>query len=289
MMQKALAKYSIRDHASQPVLQSSPILHNSTESKRFKPATLAVLIQCAALLATVITTWVASYLTFAFFNSNLSISIFTIVLIQALVATTLSIVSGMASWWRWIHFGFPLAAWLLFQWQIPNSVYLVGFMISLSLFWTTFRTQVPFFPSRPVVWQQVAKIIPQKKSVRLIDIGSGLGDMSMYMAKLRPESQIVGIEIAPLPWLISYVRSKFHRSSAKFTLGNYQALDFSNYDVIFAYLSPAAMLMLWEKASQEMRPGSLLISLEFEIPGIAESMHIVGNESSPSIYVWKID
>jgi trans-aconitate methyltransferase len=176
----------------------------------------------------------------------------------------------------------------MFQWHIPNGVYLVGFIISLSLFWTTFRTQVPFFPSRPMVWQQVAKIIPQHQSIRLIDIGSGLGDMSMYMAKVRPDSQIEGIEIAPLPWMISYIRAKFRSSSATFTLGNYQDLDFANYDVIFAYLSPAAMRMLWDKASQEMRPGSLLISLEFEIPGVAENMRIAGNKSTPTIYVWKI-
>jgi hypothetical protein len=48
------------------------------------------------------------------------------------------------------------------------------------------------------------------------------------------------------------------------------------------------MGMLWEKASQEMRSGSLLISLEFEIPGVIENMQIAGNENSPSIYVWKI-
>jgi len=139
-----------------------------------------------------------------------------------------------------------------------------------------------------VVWQQVANIIPQDNPVRLIDIGSGLGDMSMYMAKTRPDSQIEGIEIAPLPWVISFIRAKFRRSSAKFILGNYQALDFANYDVIFAYLSPAAMRMLWDKASKEMRPGSLLISLEFEIPGVPENIRILGNKNTPEIYVWKI-
>ena len=255
---------------------------------RLVPATLAVLIQCAALLTVAAITWVVNFIATAYLGVSLNISIFTLVLMQALVAATFSYLAGMASWWRWIHLCFPLAAWIMFQWQIPNAVYLVGFIISLSLFWTTFRTQVPFFPSRPVVWQQVASIIPQETPVRLIDIGSGLGDMSMYMAKTRPDSQIEGIEIAPLPWMISYVRAKFRRSSATFILGNYQALDFANYDVIFAYLSPAAMRMLWDKASKEMRPGSLLISLEFEIPDVPENIRILGNKNSPEIYVWKI-
>jgi hypothetical protein len=263
-------------------------MHKAKVSIKFKPATLAVLIQCFALLAVVVTIWVANLVAATYFEVSFSVSTFTLVLMQALTAATFSYIAGMASWWRWIHLCFPLSAWVMFQWHIPNEVYLVGFIISLSLFWTTFRTQVPFFPSRPIVWQQVAKIIPQDKSVRLIDIGSGLGDMSMYMAKIRPDSKIEGIEIAPLPWMISYIRAKFRRSTATFKLGDYQALDFANYDVIFAYLSPAAMRMLWDKASQEMRPGSLLISLEFEIPGVAENMRIAGNQNRPDIFVWKI-
>ena len=255
---------------------------------RLVPATLAVFIQCAALLTVAAIVWAMNFAAAAYLGMNLNITIFNLVLMQALLAATFSYLAGMASWWRWIHLCFPLAAWMMLQWHIPNAVYLVGFMISLSLFWTTFRTQVPFFPSRPVVWQQVARIIPQDSPVRLIDIGSGLGDMSMYMAKTRPDSQIEGIEIAPLPWMISFIRAKFRRSSARFTLGNYQALDFANYDVIFAYLSPAAMRMLWDKASKEMRPGSLLISLEFEIPNVLESIRILGNKNTPDIYVWKI-
>jgi hypothetical protein len=301
-MQKVLNKYDMTQEGLEqkaqpknPVVKKSflkcvatKLRHIVRPNMRFVPATLAVLIQCAALLTVSAIVWAVNFASTSYFEVSLSISILTLVLMQALIATVFSYITGMASWWRWIHLCFPLTAWVMSQWHIPNGIYLVGFIISLSLFWTTFRTQVPFFPSRPMVWQQVAKIIPQDQSVRLIDIGSGLGDMSMYMAKIRPDSQIEGIEIAPLPWMISYLRGKFRRSSATFTLGNYQALNFENYDVIFAYLSPAAMRMLWDKASQEMRPGSMLISLEFEIPGIAENMRIAGNQNRPDIYVWNI-
>lgn len=301
-MQKVLNKYDITQQRleqkakpKKPVVKKSFLKHAVIKLRnivrpnmRLVPATLAVLIQCAALLTVAAIMWAVNYAMASYFEVSLSVSILALVLMQALVATIFSYIADMASWWRWIHLCFPLTAWVMFQWHIPNAVYLVGFIISLSLFWTTFRTQVPFFPSRPIVWQQVAKIIPQDQSVHLIDIGSGLGDMSMYMAKIRPDSQIEGIEIAPLPWMISYMRAKFRRSSATFILGNYQALDFANYDVIFAYLSPVAMRTLWDKASKEMRPGSMLISLEFEIPGVVEHIRIAGNKSTPAIYVWKI-
>jgi hypothetical protein len=42
----------------------------------------------------------------------------------------------------------------------------------------------------------------------------------------------------------------------------------------FAYLSPAAMLALWHKARAEMRPGTLLLSYEFHIPGTTPDLVI---------------
>ena len=293
-MYKALTKYPLAQHQlSSDVglgtsVSSKSFIKLITSKTRIVPAALAVLVQCAALVAVIASSWAVNLVASVYFHTALSFSIFTLVLMQAFYAAIFSSLAGMASWWRWIHFCFPVAAWAMSNWHVPNEIYLAGFVVSLSLFWTTFRSQVPFFPSRPIVWQQVAELIPQDKPLRLIDIGSGLGDMSMYMAKARPDSQIEGIEIAPLPWVISFIRAKFRRSSAVFKIGDYKALDFADYDVIFAYLSPAAMLALWDKASQEMLPGSLLISLEFEIPGVIPSMRIASQQNSPTIYVWKI-
>lgn len=261
---------------------------NRSAKLNLKPATLAVLIQCAALLMVLSVTWASYWLTTNIFNIDFTYPIFTLVLLQALFAAFFSYLSGMAAWWRWIHLGFPIAVWAMSILHIPNTFYLIGFIVTLSLYWTTFRTQVPFFPSRPVIWQQVLSILPQNKPIRMIDIGSGLGDLSMCVAKLRPESLIEGIEIAPLPWLVSMVRAKLKHSRAVFKFGDYHALDFANYDVIFAYLSPAAMQALWQKSHAEMRPGSLLISYEFDIKGVPPTGVISNGDQEKMLYVWQI-
>lgn len=289
-MNKAIYKNRLNQHRLNDDTDSADfvLLKRISTKIRAVPAALAMLIQCAALITVIAMASAVSFLASEYSHTTLSVSLVTFVLMQAVTASVFSYLIGMASWWRWIHFSFPLAIWVMSSWQVPSEIYLAGFIISLSLFWTTFRSQVPFFPSRPIVWQQVANIIPQDKPIRLIDIGCGLGDMAMHIAKVRPESRIEGIEIAPLPWLISYVRGKIKHSTATFTMGDYRALNFANHDVIFAYLSPAAMVSLWQKASLEMLPGSLLISLEFEIPGITPTMCIAGSNHSPTIYVWKM-
>lgn len=274
-----------------------------------KPATLAVWIQVAALLSVAmcsvsirelllysasVSPAIANLISQTLLSPTLTdgvsanaVLIYLIVM-QAIIAMQLSRWCEQAQWWRYIHAAFPLAIGLMSQLHVPNGVYLAGFVVTLSLYWTAFRTQVPFYPSRPAVWQDVAKWIPESKPIRMIDIGSGLGDLVMHIAKHRPKSQLLGIEIAPMPWAISAIRAKWRRSSAQFKLGDYRELDFSQYDVIFAYLSPAAMLALWEKANREMQTGSLLMSYEFEIPGTTPSYTIRNTPSSPVLYVWAI-
>ncbi len=249
---------------------------------KLAPATLAIVIQVIALIAVLLSVIIISHV------STVRLSLWTLVLLQSLIATTLCQLAGMAIWWRWIHGIFPLAIYGMSLWAVPNEVYLIGFLVSLSLFWTTFRSQVPFFPSRPIVWQKVAELIPQDKPIRMIDIGSGLGDLSMHIAKAHPNSQIEGIEIAPLPWLVSTVRAWWRRSSAKFHIGNYHELNFAQYDLVFAYLSPAAMSALWQKAQQEMQAGSMLVSYEFEIIGVKPTFTIDNGPQAPIIYVWTI-
>lgn len=274
-------------------LQSKHLLPLKRSAKKIVllPALVALFVQCAALLTVFILSFLSTLLAGVYFGADVSFSFLILVLMQALFAALFSSVLGAPIWWRWIHLCFPLAIWVMSSLYVPNEVYLFGFLISLSLFWTTFRTQVPFYPSRPIVWRQVAKIMPsnQTRPVRMIDIGSGLGDMSMYIAKHCPLTIVEGMEIAPLPWLISYLRARFTGSLAKFKLGDYQRLNFADYDAVFAYLSPAAMLSLWEKAKSEMQPGSLLISYEFQIPDAPPTFTISTGDNSPLLYVWKMD
>jgi len=246
------------------------------------------LLQVASLAGVIGIIWLSQFVAQHFFSAALTFSMWCLCFLQGALCASLAVVFKQAHWWRWIHFAFPFAVLVMLQWQIPNEFYLISFIVTASLFWTTFRTQVPFYPSRPAVWHEVVKLIPMQPSTKFIDIGSGLGDMPMVVAKLRHNCHAEGIEIAPLPWLVSQVRAWLKRSSVRFKLGNYNDLNFADYDVVFAYLSPAVMQALWQKAHLEMRPKSLLISLEFEIKDWPPSFIITPKDGSPKLYVWRM-
>ncbi len=156
----------------------------------------------------------------------------------------------------------------------------------LLLYWSTFRTQVPYYPSGQRIWQAVDQLLPTAKPLRIIDIGSGLGGFVLDMARRRPECDVHGIELAPLPWMVSRVRAGWGGNKVRFIRGDYERLNFADYDVVFAYLSPAAMEQLWRKASREMGKGAILMSLEFTIPGQPASVTVPAQGRDPALYLW---
>lgn len=129
-------------------------------------------------------------------------------------------------------------------------------------------------------------MLPVGRSLRVIDIGSGLGGAVLHLSRLRPDSRFIGIELAPLPWLVSQMRARFGRSRGNFVRGDYTQLDFADFDVIFAYLSPAAMTALWQKARAEMRAGTLLLSYEFVVEDEPPDRVIYAQEGGPALYIW---
>jgi SAM-dependent methyltransferase len=207
-------------------------------------------------------------------------------LLQGALAALLTYAWRLAPWWCWIQLLFPVALVSADKLHLPAGVLLGVFLFLLLLFWSTFRTQVPFYPSGPAVWRAVAGLLPPDRPVRLIDIGSGLGGLVLDLARRNPASNLSGIELAPLPWLLSVLRARATGSAAHFVRGDYERLDFADYDVVFAYLSPAAMAALWRKARAEMRPATMLVSYEFNIAAKAPDKTVAATPLGPPLYVW---
>lgn len=208
------------------------------------------------------------------------------VLLQGAIAASLSRLFGLAPWWLAIQAVFPLALVAMLALQLPPGIFLAAFVALLALYWSTFRTQVPFYPSNRAAWAAVGALLPTGGPVRFADVGSGLGGLVMHLARTRRDGTFTGIEIAPLPWLVSALRGRASRSGARFVRGDYERVDFAQYDVVFAYLSPAAMPALWRKARAEMRPGALLLSYEFAIPGVAPDLTTAPAAGGPLLYGW---
>jgi hypothetical protein len=244
------------------------------------PSITALLLQFAAML---------TLLTVNIIRPHDSPLLFA--LLCGLLAAIFSFFAGLAKWWLIIQLLFSPAVVLMLEAELPPSLFLGAFLILLLIYWSTFRTQVPLYLSSQKVWQALEQLLPAAKTgagFTFIDLGSGLGGVLTHLASIRPDGQYTGVEAAPLPFFWSWLRIKLGRHlNCHVQWGSLWDSDLSQYDVVFAYLSPIPMEKLWHKAKAEMRPGTLFISSTFPVPDQTHYETVQVNDLHHStLFIW---
>ena len=78
------------------------------------------------------------------------------------------------------------------------------------------------------------------------------------------------MENAPLTWALGWLRTR-GRANIDWRWGDLWQTDLREFNVVYAFLSPAPMPALWDKIQAEMAPGSLFVSNSFPVPDIPPS------------------
>lgn len=205
------------------------------------------------------------------------------------LAALFSHLAGLARWWLLIQLLFLPALVLMMGLAIPPGLYLAAFLILLVVYWSTYRSQVPLYLSSDKVWQALESLLKdQPPGFRFIDLGCGLGGLLGHLARACPGGSFTGVESAPLPFLWSRLRTLGMRN-CKVCWGSLWDCDLSQFDVVYAYLSPVPMPALWDKVRKEMRPGSLFISSTFEVPGETPHQTIqVDDLHHSTLHIWRM-
>jgi hypothetical protein len=195
---------------------------------------------------------------------------------------------GLPRWWLPLNFLLVPAGHWLDSLALPPGLFLCVFLALALLFWTTYRTRVPLFLSSVEACEHLGSLLPRREGLRVIDLGCGLGGVLVRLAPAHRDVQFVGVEVAPLPAFIAWLRNR-HAPNARVVRGDFWRESLAGYDVVYAFLSPAAMPALWSKARAEMNPGSLLISNSFPIPDAdpERTLRLRGRGSS-ALYVWRL-
>ena len=218
------------------------------------PSVVAFILQFAAVVITLLSVNAVGW-----HGSPLFIA-----LLCGMLAAMFSFFAGLAKWWLVIELLFAPALVLMLAVELPPGLFLGAFLLSLLVYWSTFRTQVPLYLSSSKVWQALEQSLPIAQvgsSFSFMDLGSGLGGVLTHLASARRDGRYGGVEAAPLPFLWSWLRIRLGGyRNCRVQWGSLWDCDLSHYDVVFAYLSPVPMEKLWHKARAEMRPNTLFIS-----------------------------
>lgn len=241
----------------------------------------SLVVQCVALVAVAGFAYLASTLL------SFEPAAWQLAAAQGVLAALLSAAVRQPAWWPPLHLVFAPAVLLAHSVDVPAWIYLAAFLTLTLFYWSTFRTRVPLYLSDRKAWRALVPLLPHGRDFSFIDVGSGLGDVPFYLEPRFPQGRFVGTEIAPAPWLISRVRAWSRHSRVRLLRRDYARVDLSRFDVVFAFLSPAAMPALWRQAQAQMQPGSLFISLSFDVPGCAPDREIaLAPGSRHTLHVW---
>ncbi len=208
--------------------------------------------------------------------------------LQGLSAGLLCLMLGLPRWWFPISLLFLPAVAAAQSIPLPPWAYLVAFVSMLIFFSSIFQRGAPLYLSGPQAWASVLTQLPQDRDFRFIDIGSGLGGLALNLAQQCPNGEFHGVESALGPWLVSSLRNRFRNGRVNFSRNDYRNLDLGDYDVVFAFLSPLVMKDIVHQARAQMRPGSLLLSLAFSLPGLTPDLALrTGGDHGHILYGWR--
>lgn len=207
---------------------------------------------------------------------------------QGIAAAIVGTRIGLARWWIPINLLLPPAAGLALMLPIPGWVYLALFAALLLVYWNAGSGRVPLYLSSRRAKAELAKLLPTGKA-RFLDLGSGLGSTVLALAAKR-EGEFVGIESAPLPFTLSWLRVTFAGlPHARVVHGDFRKHGLGGYDLVYAFLSPAPMAELFRKARAEMTTGSLFVSNTFEVPGETPDQTIeLDDWRGGRLFIWRM-
>jgi len=161
------------------------------------------------------------------------------------------------------RFGLLGLAFSLPFWSFP--VILIALLL---VFWNVAVNRVPLYLTNQKTSVKLVSLLPKQAGLKVADLGSGLAGTLREMAAKRPNQQFVGFETAPLPFLISWILTKFSgQKNVTIRFKSFWSVDLGEFDVLYCFLSPIPMEKLFDKAASELTEGSLFISNSFTVPG----------------------
>ncbi len=145
-------------------------------------------------------------------------------------------------------------------------------IIAASYEYFEWKTGVATFPTMPTVRRKIIELLQQDAKQRasrpyiILDLGSGSGQMTSRIARAMPEAQVIGIEIAFIPWLRSVVRQRlFGPQNLIYKRMDFWPYDTSTVSAVVTYLPGKIMEQVGEKLRKELKPGTLVIANTFNL------------------------
>ncbi len=185
------------------------------------------------------------------------------------------------TWWRrlMIALGFPLSLAVSGAQTLPAWAWLLPLLLLLLIYPLNAWRDAPLFPTPKNALNELVAHAPLAPGALILDAGCGLGAGLKALRHAYPSARLHGLEWSwPLRALCA-LRCPW----ARVRQGDIWQADWSGYDLVYLFQRPESMPRAAAKARAELRPGSWLVSLEFEATELIAHTRLQAPDGRP---VW---
>ncbi|NMB75470.1 MAG: hypothetical protein GYA21_10130 [Myxococcales bacterium] len=123
-------------------------------------------------------------------------------------------------------------------------------------------------------------------------VDAGCADGRLLRSLCRREGvRGLGLELNGGVWLWAWARTRLSpvRDRVRIRWADLFRQDFEEADLVYAFLMPHLLPRLYDKCAEEMRPGSLLATYLFEVPGRdPERVILLGKRKDP-LHIYRLE
>ncbi|MBF0455547.1 MAG: class I SAM-dependent methyltransferase [Magnetococcales bacterium] len=165
-------------------------------------------------------------------------------------------------------------------------------LLFILLFKQSLDVDISPWPSNRQMRRALIEALPDSVQAQgeIWDLGSGWGGLVQCLAEKYPQSQVIGVELSWIPWLMSQLYNRLS-SQKNITIRreNFYDTSLSHASLVVCYLFPGAMESLRSKFKSELPPDSWVASITFEIPGWhPERVVEIGEVRRLTIYLYRL-
>jgi SAM-dependent methyltransferase len=145
---------------------------------------------------------------------------------------------------------------------ISGSVVLFFLLGSL---YAIVRTKVPWAKTPRRNFAEIFLNINIPKNSLIYDLGCGDGGFLFFAEKMGHRA--IGYELSVYPFLKCLLKKLFSKSAIKIKRKNFFKENLKDADLVFVFLVEKVMKKLGDKLMEDLKPGTIVISYGFKIPG----------------------
>jgi SAM-dependent methyltransferase len=130
--------------------------------------------------------------------------------------------------------------------------------------------------------------VPMKPGQVLVDLGCGDGRVLRY-ARRRCNVKAIGFEVNLLAYLKAQVLG-IGQKNIDIRFKNFWSQNLAEADVVFCYLYPDVMQKLSAKLKAELKPGTVVVSCNFALPGFnpLRMLRPEGSLHNDPLYIYRV-